>query len=97
MDRSTLNFLTSSRDKNDLNSLTSSKEEKTGLYHIIIGLVIFVLVVILMETHNYCTGKYDEKEIKLTENKLLDKLRDETHLYSNINVIRRKNTVIIKD
>ena len=47
-------------DRNDLHSLTSSKEDKTGLYHIIIGLVIFVLVVILMEIHNYYTGKYDE-------------------------------------
>lgn len=88
-------------NRNTLNSLTSSTEDKTGLYHIIIGLVIFVLVVILMETHNYYTGKYDEKddekEIKLTENKPSDKLRDETHIKQNINIIRRKNTVIIKD
>ena len=81
-------------DRNTLNSLTSSTEDKTGLYHIIIGLVIFVLVVILMETHNYYTGKYDEKddEIHISHS---DRLRDETHLKQNINVIRRKNTVII--
>ena len=104
-------------DRNDLHSLTSSKEDKTGLYHIIIGLVIFVLVVILMETHNYYTGKYDEKDDETDctkDDNIVDqlpsgiretfpskRLRDPLDLCSdykqNINVIRRKNTVTIKD
>ena len=102
-------------DKNTLHSLTSSKEDKTGLYHIIIGLVIFVLVVILMETHNYCTGKYDllEKDDETDcakDDKIVDclpssirkeRLRDPLDLCQdykpNINVIRRKKTVTIKD
>jgi len=56
---------------------------------IIIGLFIFVLIVILMETHNYYTGKYDIDADEVNE------VKDEVK--QNINVIRRKNTVIIKD
>jgi hypothetical protein len=85
-------------DRNDLHSLTSSKEDKTGLYHIVIGLFIFVLIVILMETHNYYTGKYDK--VKDDDDvKDADDVKDTSPLHpldlSNINVIRRKNTVII--
>jgi len=65
-------------------------EQKSELNNIIIGLLLFVLIVILMETHNYCTGKYD----------LLERDDDKDYakdIKQNINVIRRKNTVIIKD
>lgn len=96
MNRNALHFLTSLAYIVHLELLTSLREDKTGLYHIIIGLVIFVLVVILMETHNYYTGKYDEKDDE-THICHSDMLRDITHVKSNINVIRRKNTVIIKD
>ena len=67
-------------------------EQKSDLNHIIIGLLIFILVVILMETHNYCTGKYDLLE--RDDEKDYSKDKD---VKQNINVIRRKNTVIIKD
>ena len=56
---------------------------------IIIGLFIFVLIVILMETHNYYTGKYDK--VKDDD----DVVKDTDEVKQNINVIRRKNTVII--
>ena len=55
---------------------------------IVIGLFIFVLIVILMETHNYYTGKYD----KVKDD---DDVKDADEVKKNINVIRRKNTVII--
>ena len=65
---------------------------------IVIGLFIFVLIVILMETHNYYTGKYDK--VKDDDDvKDADDVKDTSPLHpldlSNINVIRRKNTVII--
>jgi hypothetical protein len=60
---------------------------------IIIGLFIFVLIVILMETHNYYTGKYDIDDID--DIKDVKDVNDD--IKQNINVIRRKNTVIIKD
>ena len=59
---------------------------------IIIGLFIFVLIVILMETHNYYTGKYDIDDVKEVND-----IQDADDVKQNINVIRRKNTVIIKD
>ena len=67
-------------------------EQKSDLNHIIIGLLIFILVVILMETHNYCTGKYDLLE--RDDEKDYSKDKD---VKQNINVISRNNTVIIKD
>jgi hypothetical protein len=67
-------------------------EQKSELNNIIIGLLIFVLIVILMETHNYYTGKYDLLE--RDDEKDYSKDKD---VKQNINVIRRKNTVIIKD
>ena len=114
-------------DKNTLHSLTSSREDKTGLYHIIIGLIIFVMIVILMETCNYCTGKYDllEKDDETDcpkdnetdcpkDDEIVDclpsgireefpskRLRDPLDVCQdhkpNINVIRRKKTITIKD
>ena len=83
-------------DRNSLHSLTSLREDKVSFTHILIGLLLFVLVVILMETHNYCTGKYDllERDDERDDEKDYSKDKD---VKQNINVIRRKNTVIIKD
>ena len=64
---------------------------------IIIGLFIFVLIVILMETHNYYTGKYNLDDVK--DVKDADEVNDVKNIddvKQNINVIRRKNTIIIK-
>ena len=82
-------------DRNALHSLTSSREDKSDLNNIIIGFLLFVLVVILMETHNYCTGKYDLLERDDEINDKIDAKIVDRKL--NINIIRRKNTVIIKD
>ena len=88
-------------DRNALHSLTSSREDISVFNHIInrlimfneiiIGLFIFVLIVILMETHNYYTGKYDTDDVKDVNDDASIRLLGS----SNINVIRRKNTVII--
>jgi hypothetical protein len=56
---------------------------------IVIGLFIFVLIVILMETYNYYTGKYDTKVDEVND------VKDADEVKQNINVIRRKNTIII--
>jgi hypothetical protein len=60
---------------------------------IVIGLFIFVLIVILMETHNYYTGKYDK--VKDDDDVKDDALPLHPIDLPNINVIRRKNTIII--
>ena len=70
-------------------------EQKSELNNIIIGLLLFVFVVILMETHNYCTGKYDLLEKDDIESKKMINTPDVKDVKPNINVIRRKNTVII--